>query len=98
MRAVAAEMPTLVLAAAVVLGAAGLAVVVVCWRLRSVLGLLCGLLGVASAVLGATSGHAGIGATVELAGALAAIVIGTVLMALGQAIQRLLDQEPDMRA
>ena len=86
------------LAAAVVLVAAGLALVLVCWRSRSVLGLLCGLLGVASAVLGATSGHAGIGATDELAGALAAIVIGTVLLILGQAIQRVLDQEPDTSA
>jgi hypothetical protein len=91
-------MLTLVFAAAVVLGAVGVALVVVCWRLRSVLGLLCGLLGVASAALGATSGHVGIGATDELAGALAAIVIGTVLLVLGQAIQRVLDQEPDMSA
>jgi CHASE2 domain-containing sensor protein len=97
-RPLAAEMPTLVSAAAVVLGAAGLTLIVVCWRLRSVLGVVCGLAGVVSAVLGAASGHLGIGATDELVGALAAIVIGTVLLVLGQAIQRVLDREPDTRA
>ena len=88
---------SLVIAAAVPLAAAGLWLVAVCWRRRSVLALICGVAGIALAVAAGTW-PAGSGATDALAGALAAIVIGAVLLALGQAIQRVLDEEPDMGA
>ncbi len=86
-----------VLAAAIALGIVALLLVAVCWRQRSVLGLVCAVLAIGSTVAAVTSGSAG-SATDELVGALAAIVIGTVLLALGQAVQRLLDQEPDTGA
>jgi len=83
------------LAAAVALGLAGLSLVAVSWRLRSVLALLCGALGIASAIAAGTSGRTGSAATDYLSGSLAAVLIGTVLLVLGQAVQRLLDREPD---
>ncbi len=87
----------LVAAAAVVLAATGVWLIAVCWRQRSVLALICGVAGVALAVAAGT-GTVGSGATDALAGALAAIVIGAILSALGQAIQRALDEEPDTGA
>jgi hypothetical protein len=87
----------LVVAAAVLLAAAGLWLAVVCWRKRSVLGLVCGVAGIALAVAAGT-GLAGSGATDGLIGALAAILIGAVLYVLGQAIQSVLDEEPDTGA
>jgi hypothetical protein len=88
---------SLVIAAAVLLAAAGLWLAAVCWRRRSVLGLVCAVAGIALAVTAGT-GPAGSGATDELAGALAAILIGAVLLALGQAIQKMLDETPDTGA
>jgi hypothetical protein len=87
-----------VIAAAVVLAGAGVWLVAVCWRRRSVLALLCGVLGIACAVVAGTAGRAGSGFTDALVGSLAAILIGIVLLLLGQAIQGLLDQEPDESA
>lgn len=86
-----------VVAAAVLLAAAGLWLAAVCWWRRSVLALVCAVAGIALAVAAGT-GPAGSTATDELVGALAAIVIGAVLLALGQAIQRVLDEEPDAGA
>jgi hypothetical protein len=84
----------LALAAAVALGVAGLCLAAACWRRRTVLGLLCGVVGTASAAGAATSGPAGSGARDALAGSLAAIAVGAVLLALGNTVQRLLDDEP----
>ena len=88
---------SLVVAAAVVLAAAGLLLIAVCWRRRSVLAVVSGVAGIALAVAAGTC-PAGGGAADMLAGALAAIVIGAVLLALGQAIQRMLDEAPDTGA
>jgi hypothetical protein len=90
-------MVSLVIAAAVLLAAAGLCLAAVCWRRRTVLGLVCGVAGSALAVAAGT-GRAGSGGTDGLTGALAAILIGAVLLALGQAIQRMLDEAPDTGA
>jgi len=84
----------MLIAAASALGAAGVWLIAVCWRRGSVLGLLCGTLGSIAAV--AAAANAGTrGATELLIGSLAAIVIGTALLVLSQAIERLLDQEPE---
>lgn len=83
--------------AALLLAAAGLWLVAVCWRRRSILALVCAVAGIALAVAAGT-GPAGSTATDALVGALTAIVIGAVLLALGQAIQRVLDEEPDTGA
>jgi hypothetical protein len=87
--------PGATLAAAVALGLASLALVAVRWRLRSLLALLCGALGIGSAVAAGTAGRAEGAATHYLAGSLAAALIGTVLLLLDRAVQRLLDREPD---
>lgn len=86
---------SLLVAAAVVLAPAGLWLIAACWRRRSVLAMFCGVAGIALAVAAGMC-PAGGGATDMLAGALAAIVIGAVLLALGQDIQRVLDEAPDM--
>jgi|GEM_PF-2549443 len=91
------EVHDVALAGAIALGAAGAWLAALSWRRGSVLAVLCGMLGIASAVLAARAGWAGRGATDALAGSLAAITIGTVLLVLGQAVQRLLEHEPDER-
>jgi hypothetical protein len=83
--------------ATVLIGAAGLWLAAVCWRRRSVLALVCAVAGIALVVAAGTS-PVGSTATDAPVGALAAIVIGAVLLALGQAIQRVLDEEPDTGA
>jgi hypothetical protein len=85
--------PVGVLAAAVALGAAGVSLVVISWRRRSVLALLCGALGTTAAIDAAAARSAGRAAG-ALCGALLAITIGAVLLAIGQAVERLLDEEP----
>jgi hypothetical protein len=77
--------------AAVALGAGGLWLGALSWRRRSVLALVCGLLGIAWAVAAGAEAWAGRDATDAIAGSLAALSIGTVLMVLGRAMQRLLD-------
>src|SRR5271165_1589882 len=84
-----------VLAAAVLLGMANLGLVAACWRRTSTLPLLGGVVGVVSAVAAGATVAGGRDATDELAGSLAAAIIGTVLLVIGQIVQRLLDAEPD---
>jgi hypothetical protein len=78
-----------VLAGGLVLGAACAALLVVCWRQRSALGGVCGFAGLVLAGLSLSGGAA------ALAGAALALVVGGVLLGLGAAIQRLLDDEPE---
>jgi uncharacterized membrane protein YgdD (TMEM256/DUF423 family) len=80
------------IAASSALALAGVWLIAACWRRGSVLGLLCGALGSFAAVAAAADAH-GSDVTDWLAGSLAAIAIGTVLLVLGQAVQRLLDQD-----
>jgi len=84
-----------VLATAVLLGVAGLGLVAACWRRASALALSCGVVGVAAAVSAGVSVTAARDATDELVGSLAATMIGTALLVIGQVVQRLLDAEPD---
>jgi drug/metabolite transporter (DMT)-like permease len=84
-----------VLAAAILLGVAGLALVATCWRRGSALALLYGVVGVVAAVAAGVAAAAGRDATDELAGSLAATMIGTVLVVIGHLVQRLLDAEQD---
>jgi len=89
------EVLSVALAGAVALGTAAAWLAALSWRRGSVLALLCGVVGIASAVLAGRAAWLGRDATDAFAGSLAAITIGTVLLVLGQAIQRLLDQDPD---
>lgn len=68
---------------------------VVCWRRQSVLGGLCGLLGVSVVVFAFASGVTnGIGEGALII-SIVVVLIGIVLLALGQTLQRLLDQVPE---
>jgi hypothetical protein len=83
----------MLIAATSALGLAGVWLIAACWRRGSVLGLLCGALGSVAAVAAAANAD---GSGVDwLAGSLAAIAIGAILLVLGQAVQRLLDQDPE---
>ncbi len=53
------------------------------------------MVGVVAAVAAGAAVAGGRDATDELAGSLAATIIGTVLLVIGQVVQRLLDAEPD---
>ncbi|HME05182.1 MAG TPA: hypothetical protein VKG38_19315 [Solirubrobacteraceae bacterium] len=85
----------MVLAADILLGVAGLGLVAASWRRASALALCCGLVGVAAAVAAGVAVTAGQDATDELAGSLAATTVGTVLLVIGQMVQRLLDADTD---
>jgi hypothetical protein len=80
------------LGAAVVLAGAAILLVRAAWR-RSVLAFFCGTLGFASAVASTIAGSGQ--SAYALAGALAGVTIGTVLLLLARGVQRLLDEEPD---
>jgi hypothetical protein len=84
------------LVAHVALVGAALLLLVTCWRYRAALGALCAGLGLALAI---APPFGPIGTpTATLLGSFLATAIGTVLLILGQFVQRLLDAEPDQRA
>jgi hypothetical protein len=80
------------LLAAIALFGAALSLFVLCWRRRAALGLICAALALALALIAAL-GLTGTASAV-LAGSLVATVIGTVLLILGQLVEKLLDGEP----
>jgi hypothetical protein len=79
----------------VAIAAGNLALLAVCWRSRTVLGGLLAAIGVALVGLAIASGPGRGAGGVALLSAGVALVIGTVLFAIGQAVQRLLDDEPE---
>ena len=87
-------MTAVTVAAAAVLLAAQLRLLALSWRVRSVLALLCAIVGVALAGLALVSAPAGHRADVELALALIVLFIGTVLYGIGQTLWSLLDDKP----
>jgi hypothetical protein len=78
--------------AAVAVAVADLALIVVCFRRRAVLGAVAGVAGVGAVVLAAVHGCSG--ALAEAAVVIAAIllIVGAVLLGLGQAFERLLGE------
>lgn len=81
-------------AAGAAVGLAGLLLAVVCFRRRSVLGGMCGVLAIGAVVFGFVSGASGTaGPAFVLAGG--SIAIGTGLLGLGEAIWRLLADAPE---
>jgi hypothetical protein len=78
--------------AALVLSGAALGLLIMCWRHRAVLGLICGAAAL-TLTIAATLGL--LGASSALVGSLLATSIGTVLLMLGRTIERLLDEAPD---
>ncbi len=84
----------LILAAAAVVVADGW-LLVACWRRRSVLGGLCALGGAPLIGFALVSGLAGGIGEAALIFSVVVLLIGIVLLGLGQTVQRLLDQEPE---
>jgi len=81
--------------ATVALAGAALRLLVACWPHRTVLGVICAALALALAFMAALSLPRISSST--LVGSFLAMVIGTVLLTLGQAVERLLDKEPGGR-
>jgi hypothetical protein len=83
-----------VLAIGVAITLCDLLLVVRCWRSRTILGGLLGALGLLLVGL-AVAGHPNSPASrYELIGAGVALAIGTALYGIGQALQRLLEDDP----
>jgi hypothetical protein len=68
---------------------------VLCWRRHAVLAGLCAAAGIALVVLTLVPGYRNSARELGLIMALVAVVIGSVLFVLGQALQRMLDTEPE---
>ncbi len=82
------------LAAGAALLAADLWLLVICWRRQAVLGGVCAATGTTVVLFALASGLAGQPGKDALIVAVAVLLIGITLVGLGQAVQRLLDQEP----
>jgi hypothetical protein len=82
-------------AAGVAIAAGNLALLVRCWKRRSVLGGMLAALGLPLALFAVVSGVTRGAGEDALVGALIALVVGTALYFLGQAVQRLLDEDPE---
>ena len=85
----------LILAAAAVVVAADGWLLVACWRRRSVLGGLCALTGAPLVGFALASGLTGGTGQGTLIASVVVLLIGIVLLGLGQTVQRLLDEEPE---
>ena len=86
---------TMLIAAAVLIALGDVALVVTCWRSRTVLGGLLGAASIALVVFAAVSGFGRDASKYALLGAGVAFAIGTALYGLGHALERLLDEEPE---
>jgi hypothetical protein len=81
-------------AGALAVGAGDLVLLVACWRSRTALGGVLGLIGCALAVWAIVAGPMGRSGKLALIGALVALILGSCLFAAGKALTRLL-AEPD---
>ena len=86
---------TTLIAAGVLIALGDVALVVTCWRSRTVLGGLLGAAGIALVVFAAVSGFGRDASKYALLGAGVAFAIGTTLYGLGHVLERLLDEEPE---
>jgi hypothetical protein len=66
-----------------------------CWKRRSVLAGLLGAVGIPLAAFAIATGSGRRGGDYALAGSAIALLIGGALFGIGQAVERLLDDEPD---
>jgi hypothetical protein len=81
-------------AAGLVVAAGDLALIVACWKRRSVLGGVLGTCGIALVALSIASGPSGGAGERALLIAAIALVIGTALYGLGQTLERMLADGP----
>ena len=82
-------------AAGVAIAAGNLTLLVLCWKRRSVLGGMLAALGLPLALFAVVSGPTRGAGEDALVGALIALAVGTAIYFLGQAVQRLLDEDPE---
>jgi hypothetical protein len=82
-------------AAGAAIGTAALALIVICWKSRTVLGGVLGAVAIALAVVALTMKPTGGARGSWLAVALAVLFVGVVLYVLGRLVDRLLDGDPD---
>jgi hypothetical protein len=89
----------LLLASATAVGVGDLLLLLVCWRSRTVLGGVLGLVGLALAAWAIAAGPMREAGKLALVGALVALVVGSCLFAAGKALTRLLEgpEEPHLR-
>lgn len=86
---------TPLVAGAALIGAAGVWLIVVCWRTRTVLGGLLAAVAIGLAAFAAASGPKGSYGKWALIIALVVLIVGVVLYGLGRAFDRLLDDGPE---
>jgi hypothetical protein len=86
---------TALIAAGVLITLGDLALVVTCWRSRTVLGGVLGVAGIPLVVFAAVSGFDRRASKCALLGASIALALGTALYGLGHVFERLLDEEPE---
>jgi hypothetical protein len=82
-------------AAGAAVGTAALALIVICWKSRTVLGGVLGAVAVALVVLALTVKPTGGAPGAWLGVALAVLLMGVVLYILGRLVDWLLDEDPD---
>jgi hypothetical protein len=82
-------------AAGTVVGTAALALIVICWKSRTVLGGVLGAVAVALVVVALTVKPPGDTRGAWLGVALVVLLMGVVLYVLGRLVDRLLDGDPD---
>jgi hypothetical protein len=73
---------------------ADISLVVICWKTRTVLGVLLGAISISLVALAIASGPAHGKSDYPLVGAGVALVMGVALYGIGHTVQRLLDDEP----
>ncbi len=82
-------------AGAVSIAVADLWLVVICWRRRTVLGGVAAAVGIPFVAFAIISGPSGRTAKAAVLVALIFLIVGSALYGLGQALERLLDEEPE---
>jgi hypothetical protein len=85
-------------AAAVLVALGDVALIATCWRSRSVLAGILGVVGTPLVLFARLGGATRASSKRALLGAAAALVLGVALLALGQALERLLHSEPEDEA
>jgi uncharacterized membrane protein YczE len=82
-------------ACAIVIATADLGLIVISWKRRTVLGGVAGVLGIGLVAFAIASSLRGDAADAALVIALIFLIVGGVLFGLGQAVERLLDEQPE---
>jgi hypothetical protein len=93
-----ADVAAALAAGAVAVAAADLWLVTICWQRRAVLGGILGAVGIPLVAFAIASGLTGSTGEAALVIALVLLIVGGALYALGQALERLLEQEPRTRS